>query len=464
MTATIIMIALVLAGIRFMNSPKTAVLGNALGAIGITGAIVLTLLSQGIINRGDLWIAIAVGSALGTVLAAKAVMTKMPQMVALLNGFGGGASLLVALLAVAGIAGFTVDGAEKSGVLIAGGLAIIIGGVTFSGSLVAAGKLDQRIRQTPIILKGHEAISSIVLILLAASLTLLCSAQNIPVLPTVLILTGCSLFFGMVWTIRIGGADMPITISLLNSLSGLAASIAGLTIGNLLLVAIGAIVGAGGIILTGIMCRAMNRSLWEIIISKTPRQTSTPKQPEKKTETRAEPQKKTEKKSPSAILKESQKIIIIPGYGMALSQAQKEVGQLYEKLENAGKDVSFAIHPVAGRMPGHMNVLLAEAGIPYDKLREMDEVNPGFRDTDCVLIVGANDVVNSAARSAEGTPIYGMPVLNADEARNVIVCNKDTQPGYAGVDNPLYEQKDYVTLFLGDAKEKIEQLIEELII
>ena len=260
---------------------------------------------------------------------------------------------------------------------------------------------------------------------------------------------------------------MPITISFLNSLSGIAASITGFAILNPLLVAVGAIVGAAGIILTRIMCCAMNRTIFEVLIAKSAAQSFSVKQDGtflKEEYAKEQPKTKAVDNEDLiiSVLTEANKIVIIPGYGMALAQAQHKVNQLFEKLAEQGKEVVFAIHPVAGRMPGHMNVLLAEAGVPYDKLFQMDDINSKFKETDVVVVVGANDVINPAAKTAEGTPIYGMPVLNVTEAKHIIICNKDTKPGYAGVNNPLYEQEKNVTLFLGDAAQTFDKLLKKL--
>jgi NAD(P) transhydrogenase subunit beta len=270
-----------------------------------------------------------------------------------------------------------------------------------------------------------------------------------------------SLLLGVVFIMRIGGADMPVTISLLNSLSGVAGAIAGFAIYNPILVAVGAIVGAAGLILTRVMCRAMNRSLMEIITGKTTMVNTKQIDPETILLEKKDEQKNTklQKKNNEAIIKEAKKLIIVPGYGMALAQAQHLVKELAKKLEEQGKEVKFAIHPVAGRMPGHMNVLLAEADVDYEQLYELEAINPQFIETDLVIVVGANDVVNPAAITAVGTPIYGMPILRVDEAKYIFICNKDTQPGYSGVDNLLY-QKENVSLLLGDAAQTIKQILE----
>ncbi len=451
-------------GIKLMSSPKKAVKGNLLGAFSMLFAILVTLISHGIISQGILWISLAAGGLIGYMLAIKVAMIQMPQLVALLNGMGGGASAVTAFVVLGNTYGDSII------TRFTGGLALLVGCVTLSGSMIAAAKLDQRIKQQPVILHGHTFLTFVVLFLMGIFLFFTTTAPwgTIKLLSILTLVS--ALIFGILFTIRIGGADMPITISLLNSFSGLAGSIAGFAIRNPLLVAVGAIVGAAGFILTRIMCRAMNRSLLEVVLTKTTiASTGQISQEEKKKggpdtaipETTANNERTKSKEIQVSFLRKAQKVVIVPGYGMALSQAQNEVKQLYDKLLELGKDVKFAIHPVAGRMPGHMNVLLAEVDIPYDRLYEMDDINPVFTETDVVIIVGANDVVNPAAKTAKNTPIYGMPILNTHESKHIIVCNIDTKPGYAGVENPLYELEN-VSLLLGDAKETVRELAEHI--
>ena len=433
-------------GIRLMSSPKTAVKGNMLGALAMFGAIVVTLISEGILTLPVLWAGLLVGSALGIWLAQKVLMIQMPQMVALLNGLGGGASALVALMVV------YQEPTLTTFTWFTTGLAIVVGGITLSGSFVAAGKLHGKLSQRPQHLKYHNIYlwgSSLVLLTILAALTF--GAGSVLVNSGLLLVV--SLTFGYIFTIRVGGADMPITISLLNSLSGVAGSVAGFPLGNTLLVVVGAIVGASGLILTEIMCRAMNRSLWQILLGKTSVITKTPPQ-------------MVEISTPKVHgweggLRDANKVAIIPGYGMALAQAQLHVKQLAESLQAQGKEVKFGIHPVAGRMPGHMNVLLAEVDVSYDQLYDLDQINDFLADADLAIIIGANDVVNPAAIELEGTPIYGMPIIRADQAKQVIVCNYDTKPGYAGVDNTLYAM-ERVNLLLGDAKDSVDKLLQVL--
>jgi len=439
-------------GIHWMNSPRTAVRGNLLGSLCMLGAIVLTLIRHGVLARGDLWLAMVVGGAAGSVLAAAVSMVQMPQLVALLNGLGGGASALVAWVILGGNAD-TLDAVTRSGA----GLALAVGAVTLSGSAVAAGKLHGKINGRPIILPGHMLWSVLSLAVMVLGVAGILAAPADAGLLSVLTLLA-ALGFGVLFAIRIGGADMPITISLLNSLSGLAASIAGFALRNPLLVVAGAVVGAAGLVLTEHMCRAMNRALGGVLLGRLGAggAVQAGEAPAAASPARGAAQAA----SPSSLLKKAELVIIVPGYGMALAQAQHEVANLMQQMEADGAKVCFAIHPVAGRMPGHMNVLLAEAGVPYDKLCEMDAINPKFKNADVVIVVGANDVVNPAAATAEDTPIYGMPILRVSDAKHVMVCNKDTEPGYAGVENPLYSY-DNVTLLLGDAKDTVARLARE---
>ena len=452
---------LVLVGIAMMSKVKSAARGNALSATAMGLGVIVTLLKLQVVTFPWLIAGILIGGIIGTLLYTRVKMIQMPQMVALLNGIGGGASALVGALTL-----FQLSESNVYFTLVTAFLAIIIGMLTLVGSLVAAGKLHRVLPQKSVVWPFHNVATSLTLVV--AIFFLLIGTLNY-VVPSALIyaMIGTMLFsalFGLYFSIRVGGADMPITISLLNSLSGVAGAIAGMAIGDIFLVAVGGVVGASGLLLTQIMCRAMNRSLVNILIphgkAKAPAKpaTATPKAP-------AAPQPKQES-SPIdqavAMLRGAKRVIIVPGYGMALAQAQQEVKQLADKLARGGADVKYAIHPVAGRMPGHMNVLLAEANVDYDSLYEMEAINDQFANTDAVIVIGANDVLNPAARNAEGTPIYGMPVLNVDQAKQVIICNFDLKPGYAGVENPLYRRGEGVALCLGDAKATIDQILSGL--
>ncbi len=450
-------------------------------------AITWTFIFTGQGSFSSALIYVVTGGIIGLILGQSVKMIHMPQTVALLNGFGGAASALVVWSAALSYGG------EGAAMLFWGtsGLALGVGALTFSGSVIAVLKLQGLAFRKPIQLIGHGHILRIT-ILVAALLVIfnmgflgLYFGQIIPFIALLGLLAGFFL------TLRIGGADMPIVISLLNSFSGIAAAIAGLAVENLILAGTGALVGVAGLILTRIMCRAMNRSLLAVLAGFTPgtREKASPpvevnpsletgtvipseesqeeqaaeetvKADAEKTEEdngKAVPEGKVSEKILSELLQNAARVIIVPGYGMAVAQAQMAVRQLVDALEEQGKEVKFAIHPVAGRMPGHMNVLLAEAGIDYEKLMDIDTINPQFIHADLVIIVGACDVVNPAANAAEGTPISGMPILDAEKAKNIIVCNLDEKPGYSGVDNLLYELPHVITLW-GDAAQTIPRL------
>lgn len=491
----------VLVGISLMSKVKTAVAGNLISAVSILLGVAITLYYKEIFSAWSIYGFILIGILVGGALAQRVKMIEMPQLVALLNGVGGLASAMVGILSLLGI-GMLVS-KYMMFVNLTSVLAIIIGLVTLFGSLVASAKLHKLLPQKPVRWKNHATIlNTLVFIMVGVTIASVFIADNSTVLYIVLILSIIvSSVFGYAFAIRVGGADMPITISLLNSLSGVAGAIAGMAVNDLLLVSVGGIVGASGLFLTQIMCRAMNRSLMDILLGKTstvgsvkayqkdalvePLFTVDPLNEYKveTTESSETPVSSsvstgldvtvtsdvvekqevlTEKRDKSEILKSAKSVIIVPGYGMALAQAQHLVKELADKFEANGAEVKFAIHPVAGRMPGHMNVLLAEADVPYEQLFEMDDVNDTFVDTDVVIVIGANDVINPAARDAKDTPIYGMPVLNVDEAKEVFICNYDLQPGYAGVDNPLYNRNEGVYMLLGDAKDSLNDLLNRL--
>jgi H+-translocating NAD(P) transhydrogenase subunit beta len=468
---TIIMAVLIIAGflggIRLMQSPKTALWGNRLGSLAMLIAIFWTFRATGQGSFTTALIFILIGAIIGIALGQSVKMIHMPQTVALLNGFGGAASALVAWAAVLSYSG---GGAEVL-FWITGGLAVGIGAMTFSGSIIAVLKLQGLAFRRPVQLKGHGHILrvAIMLALLMVIINTVLLGSHYIMLTLLIVLL--ALLAGLMMTLRIGGADMPIVISLLNSFSGIAAAIAGLAVENLILVGTGALVGVAGLILTRIMCRAMNRSLLAVLAGFTPGVgTKHPlpgedandditgeKQGENEKQDVSEKDDMLTEDSLPALLENAEKIIIVPGYGMAVAQAQMAVRGLVDALERKNKEVKFGIHPVAGRMPGHMNVLLAEAGIDYEKLLDLDAINTQFAHADLVIVIGACDVVNPAANTVEGTPISGMPVLNAEEAKNIIVCNIDEKPGYSGVDNILYQQKHVLKIW-GDAAETIPNL------
>ena len=468
---TIIIPLLVLAGLWMMSRVSSSVNGNRTSILAMILAILVAFWGHGMVPLLCTLFFILIGLVIGFMMARKVKMIEMPEMVGLLNGLGGGASALVGIVTLMGItspevsitsAGMHADafslGAFESST---GVLAVIVGMITLVGSLIAAGKLHRIIDGRPKVLKNHSLYLTIALALCAVFFIWSFFGVNDGNAAWIICLSVLfAALFGGLFTIRVGGADMPITISLLNSLSGVAGSIAGMAIGNVMLVAIGGIVGASGLLLTQIMCRAMNRSLGDILLGKTAAPAGKKAAP-KATAPAAAPAAPAAKKEASLpeLLHDAKKVIIVPGYGMALAQAQHQVKQLADTLRRNGAEVRFAIHPVAGRMPGHMNVLLAEADVPYDDLFEMERINDDFKDTDLVIVIGANDVLNPAAREAEGTPIYGMPVLNVDQAKHIVICNYDLKPGYAGVENPLYTRKEGVTMCLGDAKETVADLV-----
>ncbi len=467
----IVLAGLVLLGISMMSKVKSALWGNLLSCACMAAAIVLTIIRYDFSGKW-LWLLVGLVPAAiaGAILAKKVKMIEMPQTVAMLNGFGGAASALVAAVTLTD--GKAIGAFEA----VTAGIALVIGMVTLLGSILAAGKLAKWFNQRPVILKGHKiwVLLAGILAVLCILPLVLCQGNNGQLILFTLLCAVLAGAFGWLFVLRVGGADMPITISLLNSLSGVAGGIAGMAIGEPLLVAVGGIVGASGLILTEVMCRAMNRKLSAILTGATT-VSAAPKAAEPVVEEREEPaeeaapmeeapvvDKEAEEKKVFEAFKTAKNVIIVPGYGMALSQAQYAVRELKDALEAHGATVRFAIHPVAGRMPGHMNVLLCEVDIPYEDLFQMEDINDDFKAADVTLVIGANDVMNPAANTAEGTPIYGMPVLNVGDCKNVIICNFDLNPGYAGVPNPLYERTEGVALLIGDAKESLNKLKEML--
>ena len=449
----------VLVGIAMMSKVSISKIGNRVSAIAMLLAIIMTILYHNIGSVWSIYIGIALGAVFGVILAVKVKMIQMPQMVALLNGLGGAASALVGAFAMIGI-GSGFDMFSK----ITSSLALLVGMVTLVGSLVAAGKLHKILPQKPIIYKRHQlfTMGSLFITLIGTVLyCILCTkGETLYVVGGIAIVTIFSSLFGYFFSIRVGGADMPITISLLNSFSGVAGAIAGLAINDLLLVAIGGIVGASGLLLTQIMCKAMNRSLMAILLGKTSVSSNAPAK--KQTETKTEAPIAVDETNYAKKLLDAKDVIIVPGYGMAIAQAQHLVKKLADKLVANGTKVRYAVHPVAGRMPGHMNVLLCEANVEYEDLYEMEDINGDFATADATIVIGANDVLNPAAREAEGTPIYGMPVLSVDECKNIYIFNYDLKPGYAGVENPLYTRENGVHLYLGNAQDTLAKFIDDI--
>jgi H+-translocating NAD(P) transhydrogenase subunit beta len=462
----LLIICLFLGGISLFYRPKEARTGNLMAACAIAAAFVAVLLRNPFEEPVLIMIALVLGAATGWLVARAVNMIQIPAMVAFQHGAGGIAAFLISFVELSRAASIPTPAVGE----ISGFLGLVLGAATFSGSMVASGKLANLLNQKPVNLRGH----SLWLLGMALAIVLVAVLSGLSGNPArgylLLALIGLSIVLGVVFSIRIGGADMPILISFLNATAGLAAAFCGIIIQNRLLVACGATVAASGSILTHIMCKAINRGLTKVFVGIQQQGVPKPKglffEPPANKEGPSEPPTaaySTEDGFSRAIRAagDAAKVIIIPGYGMALAQAQFKVVELAQKLESMGKDVRFAIHPVAGRMPGHMNVLLAEAEVDYEKLVEMDDINPEFRDVDLALVVGACDVVNPAAIDSEGTPISGMPVLMAHEAKTVVVCNLDEKPGYSGVENPLYEMDKTITLF-GDAAATVEKLLAQL--
>jgi NAD/NADP transhydrogenase beta subunit len=458
-------IAVLIIGIRQFREPSRAKIGNWLAALALGLAFVLVIYRHGIVDIGTVLVALALGATFGYLLAKRVNMIHMPAMVAFQHGAGGVAAFLVSLVELTRATHPLPPISELSGVL-----GLIIGSLTFSGSMIASAKLANKMRQAPQVLAFHNGL---VWLTLVAMLVVAVASFTAPSGWTVflyLVEIALGTGLGILLAMRIGGADMPVLISTLNATAGLAASLCGMVIANQLLIAFGATVAASGSILTYVMCKAMNRKFSGVLFpGYTPAPSGVPKTAEKGlvpapapigADTAVDPAEAAFAEAVKA-LDSARTVVVIPGYGMALAKAQQEVALLAALLTTRGKTVKYAIHPVAGRMPGHMNVLLAEAGVDYEMLIEMDEINPEFRDTDCVVVVGACDVVNPAAIEVEGTPISGMPILMAHQARRVVCCNFDRQPGYSGVANSLYGQENSIFLE-GDAQRTVRRLIEAL--
>ena len=438
-------------GIKRLSHPKTARMGNQLASSGMLIAVVATLLYFGNIDFTQVAIGIAIGTVIGVLFAIKVEMTQMPQMVAIFNGLGGGASALVAaaeFLSTGTTATFTV-----STIVIS----VFIGTLTLSGSFIAFGKLQGFISGQPIVFPGQQIVNGIlgVALLVAGIMTVLEPSDMNRFILTIAI----SAILGVSLTVPIGGADMPVIISLLNSYSGIAAAATGFVLMNNGLIIAGSLVGASGIILTNIMCKGMNRSLANVIFGAMGlEQDSEPGTNDNEKQVNI---KSYSTEEAAMIFDAAEKVIVVPGYGLAVAQAQHAVREVAEFLEENGKEVLYAIHPVAGRMPGHMNVLLAEANIPYEQLKDLDEVNPEFEDCDVTLVLGANDVVNPAARHNTSSPIYGMPILDVDKSRTVIINKRTMNTGFAGIQNELFGFDNSIMVF-GDAKDMLQQLLKDL--
>jgi NAD(P) transhydrogenase subunit beta len=447
-------------GLKGLSGPTTAQMGNRVAAVGMLAAVIATFLEQQVAAAWILVVpAIAIGTVVGFVGARQVPMTAMPQMVAIFNGAGGGAAALVSLLEYLRA---TSAGGASAGEVIAILLGLMIGAVSFSGSIVAFGKLQGLIDAKAFKYAGQQLVTGgVFAIMILFALALIADAAGIVNAPNELALGLVALLalaFGVALVMPIGGADMPVVISLLNAYTGLAVAMAGLAIGNQMLIVAGTLVGASGTILTRLMSKAMNRSLGNVLFGAfgaATAATAGAKTDDGRTfrEVSAE--------DAAILLGYAQSVIIVPGYGLAVAQAQHNVRELADLLEAKGIEVRYAIHPVAGRMPGHMNVLLAEANVPYEKLFDMEQINEDFQRADVALVIGANDVTNPAARKDTTSPIYGMPILNVDQAQNIIVIKRSMKPGFAGIDNELYLDPKTGMLF-GDAKEAVSRVVNEL--
>ncbi len=437
-------------GLKGLTHPRTAVRGNLTAALAMLIAIVVTLLDKSIVSFEVIIAGIIIGAAIGAVLAVKIQMTAMPQLVALFNGFGGGASVLVAGAAL-------IEASIKTKnpdlqLTVATAVSGLVGTVTFWGSLVAFGKLQELKFVKDVRFSGQQIVNAIMTIIpVAIGVLVVMNPTNISYYWA---LVGAASILGIVLVIPIGGADMPVVIALLNSYSGLAAAATGFVLGNNILIIAGSLVGASGMILSMIMCKAMNRSLGNVLFSVLEPTGETASADE----VYAGKIKATSADEAAMLFDNARRVVFVPGYGMAVAQAQHAVRDLSNLLESKGIEVEFGIHPVAGRMPGHMNVLLAEADISYDKLKEMDIVNPTFQQTDVAIVLGANDVVNPVARTDPKSPIAGMPILDVDKSRTVIVIKRSLSPGFAGIPNPLFAMDNTLMLF-GDGKKMILDLI-----
>jgi H+-translocating NAD(P) transhydrogenase subunit beta len=437
--------------LRFLSNPATARRGNQIGAAGMLVAVVVTFLQKGVDTYWEIIVGMIVGGAFGFVAARKVRMTAMPQMVALFNGVGGGAAALISLAEFHRRA--PDPGTLKTDISASIMLSAIIGSISFAGSMIAFAKLQELIRGRPIVFPLQQAVNGLLFAaVLAAGIAIAAGSEQQWLIWA--LIAGAALF-GVLFVLPIGGADMPVVISLLNALTGLAAAATGFELENNVLIVSGMLVGASGTLLTVMMGRAMNRSVANVLFGAFGQLAPS-------AAAGAGGDRDGQVRSASAddvavMLGYANKVVFVPGYGMAVAQAQHDVRSLADLLESRGVDVSYAIHPVAGRMPGHMNVLLAEANVPYPQLKEMDDANSECPRTDVALVIGANDVVNPDARNNTGSPIYGMPILNVDSAQQVIVLKRSMNPGFAGIENPLFLNPKTVMLF-GDAKASIEKL------
>jgi len=436
--------------LRFLSNPATARRGNQIGAIGMLIAIIVTFAQDAIMSYWEIGAGMAVGGTFGAVAARKVRMTAMPQVVALFNGVGGGAAALISLAEFHNLA--PDPGTLQTDISTSIMLSAIIGSISFAGSMIAFAKLQELIGGRPIVYPLQQATNALLFAaVLAAGIAIAAGAAQQWLIWAVVL---GSLLFGVLFVLPIGGADMPVVISLLNAFTGLAAAATGFELENNVLIVSGMLVGASGTMLTILMGRAMNRSITNVLFGAFGQLAPSAAAAGGSTDGQV---RSASAEDVAVMLAYAQKVVVVPGYGMAVAQAQHDVRALADLLESRGVEVSYAIHPVAGRMPGHMNVLLAEANVPYPQLKEMDDANNEFPRTDVALVIGANDVVNPDARNNHGSPIYGMPILNVDQSQQVVVLKRSMNPGFAGVENPLFLNPKTVMLF-GDAKESVEKL------
>jgi len=440
--------------LRFLSSPRRARLGNWIGAGGMLLAIVVTLAQDAVDSYWWIAVGVAIGAVVGAVSARRVKMTAMPQMVALFNGVGGGAAALIALAEFHELAPLPgrIGGDETIGLL----LSALIGSISFTGSLVAFAKLQELVSGRPIVYGGQQLVNGLLLAAaVGVAVAIVAGAQSEWLLVAILV---AAAVFGVLFVLPIGGADMPVVISLLNAFTGLAAAATGFVLHNNVLIVSGALVGASGTLLTTLMGRAMSRSIGNVLFGAFGSVTVDPGAAAAAAAGNGGTVRSASADDVAIMLAYAKRVVVVPGYGLAVAQAQHDVRALADLLEERGVDVRYAIHPVAGRMPGHMNVLLAEANVPYPQLFEMEQINPEFPRTDVALVIGANDVTNPAARSTPSSPIYGMPILDVDRATNVVVLKRSMSPGFAGIDNELYTDPRTVMLF-GDAKESVLRLV-----
>jgi NAD(P) transhydrogenase subunit beta len=446
----IVAFSLFIIGMRLLNHPRTARRGNMVAAVGMTVAVVATLLDEHVGDYGLIALGMAIGTAVGIPAARSVKMTAMPQMVALFNGVGGGAVALISW------AEFRESGGDlPTDVIVPLVFAAIVGSVSFWGSNIAFGKLQEVIPGRPIQLPAQHVINALLTLVAVGCGVAIAAGSESEGLFILLLVSAAVL--GNMFVLPIGGADMPVVISLLNAFTGLSAAAAGMALDNVALIVGGTLVGASGSILTNLMAEAMNRSIWNIVAGGFGGVSVAPGAADGE----QKPVRSTDAADVAIQLAYATKVVVAPGYGMAVAQAQHTVRELADELEKRGVRVDYAIHPVAGRMPGHMNVLLAEADVPYDHLKEMDEINPELPQTDVALVIGANDVTNPAAREDQSSPIYGMPILDVDKAHQVIVLKRSMNTGFAGIDNPLF-YNDNTALLFGDAKESVTNVLAEV--